>query len=77
MVTEPEITYGPFPGGDPRNFTPDEECCTPVEIAAWKAACAEWEAGTGTDAGPGCSTFGDGSVWLGTGFGVGTHRWAP
>lgn len=38
-------TYGYFPGGDPRDFRPDEECCTPAEIAAWEADCAKWNAG--------------------------------
>lgn len=72
---EDDISYGPFPGGDPRNFTPDEECCTPEEIGAWIVACVEWDAGEGKDAGPGCSFAGDGSVWNGSGFGVGTYVW--
>jgi len=67
-----EITYGPFIGGDPRNYLPDEECCTPDEWAAWAMACTEWDAGEGIDRGPGCSTFGDGSVVSGKGFGIGT-----
>lgn len=41
----PEPTYGYFPGGDPRDFSPDEESCTEAEIAAWKDACAAWERG--------------------------------
>ncbi len=65
-------SYGIFLGGDPRDFSPDTECCTPDEIARWEQACAEWEAGEGTDRGPGCATFGDGSAWTGSGFGVGT-----
>lgn len=73
--TEPESTYGPFPGGDPRNFTPDEECCTPEELEAWKIACCEWNLGRGVDRGPSCATMGDGSVWSGSGFGVGVYRW--
>ena len=73
LVTEFEgQTYGPFCGGDPRAFTPDRECCSPAEIAAWMAACAEWERGEGADRGPGCATMGDASAWTGTGLGVGT-----
>lgn len=34
-----EVGYGYFPGGDPRDFSPDEESCTEKEIAAWKRAC--------------------------------------
>jgi hypothetical protein len=43
----PQETYGHFPGGDydPRKFSPDEECCTPAELAAHKAACEAWERG--------------------------------
>ena len=73
LLCEFEYTvYGNFMGGDPRDFTPDTEDCTPEEIAAWEAACAEWDAGTGTDRGPGCQAFGDGSAITGTGFGLGT-----
>jgi hypothetical protein len=45
MMTE--STYGYFPGGDydPRRFEPDEEACTPAELAAWKEACAAWDRG--------------------------------
>lgn len=39
------VTYGFFPGGDPRDFTPDPECCTEAELAAHKQACEEWERG--------------------------------
>ena len=34
-----EASYGFFHGGDPNNFTPDFECCTPAEIEAWDEAC--------------------------------------
>lgn len=70
-----DVTYGLFPGGDPRDFLPDAEDCTPEEIAAWEAACAEWDRGEGTDRGPGCATMGDSSAWTGTGFGIGTKVW--
>lgn len=69
------VTYGPFPGGDPRRFEPDSECCSSEEVQRWKEECAAWDRGEGQDRGPGCATIGDGSVWTGTGFGVGTYRW--
>lgn len=40
-----QVTYGYFPGGDPREFTPDEECCTADELKAWKRACELVESG--------------------------------
>lgn len=40
-----QIGYGFFPGGDPRDFTPDSECCTAEEKAAWKEACEQWNRG--------------------------------
>jgi len=70
-----EMTYGPFPGGDPRKFSPDEEINTPEEMANWEAACAEWDAGEGVDRGPGCLTLGDGSMVTGTGLGFGVFAW--
>jgi hypothetical protein len=45
-------SYGYFLGGDPRQFAPDEECCTPEEIARWQALCAEWDAGRQTEPAP-------------------------
>ena len=73
LTDEFEYTlYGTFMGGDPRDFTPDEELCTPEEISAWETACEEWNRGEGVDRGPGCQTMGDGSVVSGTGFGIGT-----
>jgi hypothetical protein len=42
-------SYGGYYGGDPRKFHPDEECCKPEEIAAWKAACAAWDRGETPD----------------------------
>ena len=41
----PDVTYGYFGGGDPRDFCPDGEVCTPEELAAHKAACAAWDRG--------------------------------
>jgi len=44
-IEDMQTYYGYFPGGDPRDFTPDQEVCTPEEIARWEAACKRWEAG--------------------------------
>lgn len=35
--------YGFFHGGDPRNFFPDGECCSPQEIENHKRACELWD----------------------------------
>ncbi len=43
-----QSTYGYFCGGDPRDFSPDAEVCTPEEIANHKAACEAWEKGDRT-----------------------------
>lgn len=40
-----ELGYGFFPGGDPRDFTPDYEMCSPEEIERWKVDVALAEAG--------------------------------
>lgn len=37
-----QMGYGFFPGGDPRNFSPDQELCRKEEIEAWKEACEQW-----------------------------------
>lgn len=42
---ECQCSYGYFLGGDPRQFSPDEECCTTEEIARWQALCADWDVG--------------------------------
>jgi hypothetical protein len=34
-----DVVYGYFPGGDPREFTPDPECCTEEEMANYERAC--------------------------------------
>jgi hypothetical protein len=38
-----ESGYGYFHGGDPRNFHPDGECCSPDEIANHRKACQLWD----------------------------------
>ncbi len=57
-----DYSYGPFPGGDPREFVPDGDACTPEEVARWAAACAAWDHGAGAPLPPGCATVGDGSA---------------
>jgi hypothetical protein len=37
--------YGFFPGGDPRDFTPDPECSTDTERAQHKRDCEAWDRG--------------------------------
>ena len=44
-------SYGYFPGGDPRDFTPDPEACSADEMDRHKAACDQWEAGDRVDVG--------------------------
>lgn len=40
-----EVMYGYFPGGDPREFHPDEESCSADELEAHKRACQLMEEG--------------------------------
>lgn len=51
---EEQETYGAFPGGDPREFTPDPESSTDEERAAHKAACDAWNAGDKIEIRGGC-----------------------
>lgn len=37
---KPEVGYGFFPGGDPRDFTPDSKASTPEEHNRWVEDCA-------------------------------------
>lgn len=43
--------YGFFPGGDPRDFSPDTESCTDEEINAHAEECGRWERGERADEG--------------------------
>ena len=72
------ISYGYFPGGDPRHFHPDAECCTEKEITAHKAACEAWDRGEQMECPPGHGELKDaeGRVcgwWHGGAFGIGTY----
>lgn len=42
-VNHQESVYGFFHGGDPRNFHPDAESCSPKELENHKAACQIWD----------------------------------
>lgn len=73
-VASPGYMYGYFPGGDPRDFRPDEECCTPEELAAWQADCAAWNAGNGQPAPPSGFWSDDGSMHiLAPRYGIGSY----
>jgi hypothetical protein len=37
--------YGYFPGGDPRDFSPDPDASTEAERTAHKVACDAWDRG--------------------------------
>lgn len=66
-----ETSYGVFPGGDPRQFEPDPDASTTDEQQTHRQDCLAWEQGEGKNRGPQCATMGDGSVWDGTGYGLG------
>ena len=73
-----QTVYGYFPGGDPHDFTPDFELCTPTEIAAWEADCKAWENGEGQPCPPSCrsvvSIDGETTVYfLAPRYGVGVY----
>lgn len=68
-----EHCYGRFPGGDPRWFEPDPECCTPAEIDAWREACACWDAGEQVDCGGGCDTVAEANGSVASSFGIGSY----
>lgn len=66
-----ETSYGVFPGGDPRQFKPDPDASTTDEQETHRRDCLAWEQGEGKNRGPQCAMMGDGSVWNGTGYGLG------
>lgn len=73
-----ETGYGYFPGGDPRLFHPDHECCSPEEIAAHREACAAWDRGERPETPPGSRYIYDDSGKVvahicGGKFGIGTY----
>jgi hypothetical protein len=44
-----DTVYGFFPGGDPRDFSPDPECSTDAERALHAEHCAAWDRGERPD----------------------------
>lgn len=64
------VVYGFFPGGDPREFCPDPECCTAEQLEAHEQACKLAEQGVGLSVDGGCELM--------TGrrppFGIGTYE---
>lgn len=64
--------YGFFPGGDPRDFTPDGDA-TEEELANHKAACTAWDGGEHLSR-PDCA-HGEGFVITTCQFGLGTYRY--
>ena len=50
-----ELYYGPFHGGDPTQFVPDDECSTQEERARHREACRKWLFGEYVDDGTDCS----------------------
>lgn len=78
---EREIVYGFFPGGDPRDFTPDDESCSPEEIVRWKEDCEAVERGEaiGANHSGGWITFSDGTQAhvLAPRYGIGTYFHPP
>lgn len=67
-----EQGYGNFPGGDPRDFTPDPECSTDEERAAHARDCDAMNAG-GQALMPSTARWENGSHWHESGYGLGTY----
>jgi hypothetical protein len=73
-----DVSYGYFPGGDPRDFTPDEESIRPEEAARYKSDCEAWERGDHIDrGGPHLPLTVDGMTWHVTvaHYGLGTYTY--
>jgi hypothetical protein len=49
-----DVSYGFFPGGDPREFHPDPESSTEEEREAHRLACEAAESGEKTNESPAC-----------------------
>ncbi len=67
--------YGFFPGGDPRNFTPDTECCSPDEIERHRLACEAWDRGDEEAIASGCVVLPDGGIVNISTFGLGVYMY--
>lgn len=81
-----EPHYGFFLGGDPRDFTPDDEGATPEERAQWEEDCAKAERGERATQAAACLHLGPVHLTRAM-YGLGTYRfrvtnpmtesWAP
>lgn len=69
-----EEIYGYFPGGDPREFTPDPDN-KPEELENHRRACAVWDLGLGVARRGSCATMGDGTAGGPDSMGFGVY-WA-
>lgn len=69
------VSYGYSPGGDPRNFTPDEEVCSPRELENHRLACEAWNKGDEQVIQSGCVVLPDGSILNISHFGLGTYMY--
>jgi hypothetical protein len=67
-----DVGYGYYPGGDPRDFHPDPECCSTEEYGRWQEACAAWERGETPDPGGPHKHFEGGHVTVAH-YGLGTY----
>ena len=67
------IGYGFFPGGDPRAFTPDEECCSSEELENHRLACEAWDRGDEQVMMSGCVLLPNGRFKNISQFGLGTY----
>ncbi len=65
--------YGFFPGGDPRQFNPDEEMDSPQELENHRLACEAWDKGDQQVIQSGCMVMPDGSIRNISHFGLGTY----
>lgn len=70
-----DITYGTFPGGDPRMFAPDEAIASWSQKLRWERACEEWNRGAPDSLDAQCFVLGNGESWAGRGFGPGISIW--
>lgn len=71
--------YGYFPGGDPRKFHPDLDCCSEKEIEAHRLACEAWNRGEMKECPPGSGVLVDSDgkpcgFWDGGPFGIGGYE---
>ncbi len=84
-ISEPQVerdergpfiwSYGHFGSGDPRDFEPDMELCTPEEVERWKADKARAEAGETVIAPPAGEWVTPDMHILAPKYGIGTYKY--